>query len=54
MPFIFLMTMLAIMQITVAFIQAIYQMKINGKIAMVGNSSCVSTLDTLRLFHLSL
>ncbi len=39
MPFIFLMTMLAIMQITVAFIQAIYQMKINGKIAMVGNSS---------------
>ncbi|MBQ3794744.1 MAG: NHLP family bacteriocin export ABC transporter peptidase/permease/ATPase subunit [Butyrivibrio sp.] len=39
MPFIFLMVVLAIAQITVSFIQAIYQVKINGKIAMVGSSS---------------
>ena len=39
MPFVFLMSVLAISQIIVAFIQAIYQMKINGKIAAVGNSS---------------
>jgi len=38
-PFIFLMALLAAVQIIVAFIQSIYQMKINGKIAMVGNSS---------------
>ncbi len=39
MPFILLMLVLAIAQITVAFIRVIYQMKINGKIAMVGSSS---------------
>ena len=39
MPFIFLMTVLAVAELTVALIKAIFQMKINGKIAMVGNSS---------------
>ncbi len=39
MPFIILMSILALVQIIAAFIQAIYQMKINGKISMVGNSS---------------
>lgn len=38
-PFIILMSVLAIAQIAVAFIKAIYQVKINGKIAMVGNST---------------
>lgn len=38
-PFIFLMSLLAVVQLIVAFIQSIYQIKINGKIAMVGNSS---------------
>lgn len=39
MPFVILMSVLAFVQIVTAFIQSIYQMKINGKIAMVGNSS---------------
>ena len=39
MPFIILVTVLGIAQLTVAFIQCIYQIKINGKIAMVGNST---------------
>lgn len=38
-PFILLMTVFAVAQLSVAFIQAIYQMKINGKIAMIGNST---------------
>ncbi len=39
MPFIFLMSLIAVMQIVVAFIRSVYQLKINGKIAMVGSSS---------------
>ena len=39
MPFVLIMILLAIAELTVAFIQAVYQLKINGKTAIVGNST---------------
>lgn len=39
MPFIGIMLVFAIAQIAVAWVQGVYQMKINGKMALVGNST---------------
>ena len=38
MPFLGLMVLVGVMQVTVSWIQAIYSLKINGKMAVVGNS----------------
>ena len=39
MPFLCLMALMGILQITVAWVQAVYSMKINGKMALVGSST---------------
>ena len=39
MPFLGLLALMGLLQITVAWVQAIYSMKINGKMALVGSSS---------------
>ena len=41
MPFIGLMSLFALVQVIVAWVQAIYQMKINGKMALVGSSTYI-------------
>ena len=41
MPFIGLMCLFALVQVIVAWVQAIYQMKINGKMALVGSSTYI-------------
>ena len=41
MPFIWIMVAVGIVQVSVAWIQAIYSLKIRGKMAMVGNSTYV-------------
>lgn len=38
-PFIFMMVFLAVIQIIVALIQTLYSLKINGKMAVIGNTS---------------
>ncbi len=38
MPFLGLLTLLGVMQVTVSWIQGVYALKINGKMAVVGNS----------------